>query len=57
MEDPLNPDAFLAGEAEWGSLPPRVREQMRQGMRERMSSVYRTWTERYYERVAKESKP
>jgi len=57
MEDSLDPGDFLAGEAEWGSLPPRVREQMRQGMRERMSSVYRTWTERYYERVAKESKP
>ena len=57
MEDAEDPGAFLAGEAEWGSLPPRVREHMRQGMRERMSSVYRTWTERYYERVAKESKP
>lgn len=57
MEDPLDPEGFLAGESEWGSLPPRVREQMRQGMRERMSSIYRTWTERYYERVAKESKP
>ncbi len=57
FEDQGEAGSFMAGEAEWGALPPRVREQMRQGMRERMSSIYRTWTERYYERVAKESRP
>ncbi len=43
-------------EAEWGSLPPRTREILRQGTRERMSSVYRKMTEAYYRRIAQEAK-
>lgn len=41
---------------EWGSLPPRTREVLRQGVREKMSSMYRRWTEAYYRRIAEESK-
>ncbi|MSR29482.1 MAG: hypothetical protein EXS03_07920 [Phycisphaerales bacterium] len=43
-------------EEEWGKLPPRMREILRQGVREKMSSVYRRWTEAYYRRIAQESK-
>jgi hypothetical protein len=43
-------------EAEWGNLPPRTREILRQGSRERMSSVYRRMTEAYYRRIAQEAK-
>jgi len=44
-------------DAEWGNLPPRTREILRQGVREKMSSVYRRWTEAYYRRIAEEAKP
>ena len=49
--------AIAETEAEWGNLPPRTREVLRQGMREKMSSVYKRWTEAYYRRIAEESKP
>ncbi len=42
---------------EWGSLPARTRESLRQGIREKMSSVYRRWTEAYYRRIAEEARP
>ncbi len=42
---------------EWGSLPARTRESLRQGVREKMSSVYRRWTEAYYRRIAEEARP
>ena len=42
--------------AEWGNLPPRTRDMVQQGVREKMSSVYRRWTEAYYRRIAEEAK-
>ncbi|MDA1007632.1 MAG: hypothetical protein O2800_01320 [Planctomycetota bacterium] len=41
---------------EWGSLPPRIREVLRQGLRERMSTPYRAWTEAYFRRIAEDSR-
>jgi hypothetical protein len=38
----------------WGSLPGRVREQLMQGVQEKVSPVYREWTEQYYKRLAEE---
>lgn len=55
--DPIEGGVIQETDAEWGSLPPRTREIIRQGVREKMSSVYRRWTEAYYRRIAEESKP
>jgi hypothetical protein len=38
----------------WGNLPGRVREQLMQGVQEKVSPVYREWTEQYYKRLAEE---
>ena len=55
--DPTANDAqFDEGRAEWGRLPPRVREAVRQGMRDPMSSAYRRLTQDYYRRLAEEPK-
>ena len=40
---------------EWGGLPPRVRELISQGMRDRVSEMYRSLTEAYYRRLAEEA--
>lgn len=48
--------ALEATAIEWGSLPPRVRDVLRQGLRERMSTPYRAWTEAYFRRIAEESR-
>lgn len=40
---------------EWGTLPPRVRELINQGMRDRMSELYRSLTEAYYKRMAEDA--
>lgn len=39
---------------EWGNLPPRMRDLVTQGMRDRVSEVYRSLTEAYYKRMAEE---
>ena len=39
---------------EWGGLPPRMRELITQGMRDRVSEMYRSLTEAYYRRMAEE---
>ena len=39
---------------EWGGLPPRMRELISQGMRDRVSEMYRSLTEAYYRRMAEE---
>lgn len=39
---------------EWGNLPPRMRELVTQGLRDRVSEVYRSLTEAYYKRMAEE---
>ena len=59
--DPPGPEsAILDGEIEetgmeWGNLPPRVRERITQGMRDRVSELYRSLTEAYYKRMAEEA--
>lgn len=45
------------GRVEWGALPERVRELVRQGSRDRVSSIYRRLTEQYYRRLAEEQRP
>ncbi len=42
--------------SEWGNLPPRLRDQLFQGRDERYSDLYRQLTQRYYQRLAEESK-
>jgi hypothetical protein len=42
---------------EWGNLPPRVREQLLEGMSERFSPVYQEMTEAYYKRLGREGQP
>ncbi|MFW6059370.1 MAG: hypothetical protein ACODAQ_04270 [Phycisphaeraceae bacterium] len=39
---------------EWGSLPPRLRDEISEGMNERFSPVYRSLTEAYYRQLAEE---
>jgi len=43
-----------AGGATWGSLPPRVREALMEGLSDPFSAVYRSLTESYYKRLAEE---
>lgn len=45
------------GRVEWGRLPDRLRELVRQGRRDRISAPYRRWTEEYYRRIAEEFRP
>ena len=53
--DPTTTDAqFDESRAEWGRLPPRVREAVRQGLRDPMSAAYRRLTQDYYRRLAEE---
>lgn len=42
--------------SEWGNLPPRLRDQLLEGTREKFSPVYRGLTEAYYKRLAEEGK-
>jgi hypothetical protein len=45
---------FDESRAEWGRLPPRVRDAVRQGFRDPMSAAYRRLTQEYYRRLAEE---
>ena len=47
---------FDEARAEWGRLPPRVREAVRQGLRDPMSAAYRRLTQDYYRRLAEEQR-
>ena len=40
---------------EWGQLPPRLREELSEGLGERFSPIYRLMTEAYYRRLAEEA--
>lgn len=42
---------------EWGNLPPRVRELLRQGRGDAAARLYQRLTEIYYQRLAEESQP
>ena len=52
----MNGAQFDEARAEWGRLPPRVREAVRQGLRDPMSAAYRQLTQDYYRRLAEEPK-
>jgi len=52
----MNNAQFDEARAEWGRLPPRVREAVRQGLRDPMSAAYRQLTQDYYRRLAEEPK-
>lgn len=55
--DPTTTDAqFDETRTEWGRLPARVRDAVRQGMRDPMSAAYRRLTQDYYRRMAEEPK-
>jgi len=43
------------GRVEWGTLPPRIRDLVQQGRRDRVSSLYLRLTEEYYRRMAEEA--
>ncbi|MFO0873519.1 MAG: hypothetical protein U0575_06055 [Phycisphaerales bacterium] len=47
--------ALESAGAEWGNLPPRLREMIRQGLREQPSGLYQRLTEEYYKRLAEEA--
>lgn len=47
---------FDESRVEWGQLPPRVREAVRQGVRDPMSAAYRRLTQEYYRRLAEEGR-
>lgn len=40
---------------EWGALPPRLRDQLLQGVNERSSAIYHRLTDAYFRRLAEES--
>jgi len=40
---------------EWGSLPPRLRGELMEGLQEHFSPMYRSLTEAYYRQIAQES--
>lgn len=46
---------FEESSVEWGELPERLRDMIRQGMRESISRMYRRMTEEYYRRIAEEA--
>ncbi len=54
---PVEPDAKSLDElrSEWGALPPRLRDELSDGLDEPYSPVYRAATERYYRRLAEEA--
>lgn len=56
VDPSMNDAQFDEARAEWGRLPPRVRDAVRQGLRDPMSSAYRRLTQDYYRRLAEEPK-
>lgn len=56
LDPTANDLQFDESRAEWGRLPPRVREAVRQGLRDPMSAAYRRLTQEYYKRLAEEPK-
>lgn len=53
---PVGPDGRPLSQtrSEWGNLPPRLRDELVQSMRERFSLIYQSLTEAYYRRLAEE---
>jgi hypothetical protein len=56
-ETQLNDGTFDESGSEWGGLPPRVRELLRQGRIDASARLYRRLTEAYYRRLAEENEP
>ena len=58
MGRPIDPEgqdsAIEQLRKEWGILPPRVREELSDGLRERFSPLYRRMTEAYYKALAEQ---
>lgn len=54
---PINPGQGTIDELreEWGALPPRLRDELSNGLDEPYSPVYRELTEAYYRRLAEEA--
>lgn len=53
--EPENQDTAIEQlRREWGVLPPRVREELSDGLRERFSPLYRSMTEAYYKALAEQ---
>lgn len=50
-----NDQALDENLSEWGNLPPRLRDQLLQGLEDQYSPLYRRMTERYYQRLAEEA--
>ena len=46
---------FEESDVEWGNLPERMRNLLRQGMRESVSRMYQNLTESYYRRIAEDA--
>ena len=46
---------FEESNVEWGALPDRLRDMIRQGLRESISRTYRRMTEEYYRKIAEEA--
>lgn len=54
--DPAEDQAALdESRSEWGSLPARVRDLIRQGSRDRVASLYQRLTQEYYRRMAEDA--
>lgn len=55
-EEPTDEQKLLdETRSEWGSLPARVRELIRQGSRDRVASLYQRLTQEYYRRMAEDA--
>jgi hypothetical protein len=56
---PVDPEqdqaAMDESQAEWGALPERVRDLIRQGSRDRIASLYQRLTQEYYRRMAEDA--
>lgn len=54
--DPTDEGTLLdESRAEWGNLPERVRDLIRQGSRDRIAALYQRLTEEYYRRMAEDA--
>ena len=54
--DPLLGGVLEESSSEWGALPSRVRDMLRQGRQENYSLIYERMTAEYYRRLAEEQK-
>jgi len=55
-QDPVDGGKMLdESQSEWGNLPERVRDVIRQGSRDRIASLYQRLTEEYYRRMAEDA--